>query len=114
MVKEYQTPSCSIGITSLSMTQSFPSSWNIIFDELLSSCSLTTSKRIICCIFIHKFTSCLYDFLIFSARLTFSPSRPIKKIKMAKDKNIASSSQPKKSKVPEDVRKSSNLRRSSL
>ena len=55
-VKEYQTPSCSIGITSLSMAQSFSSWWNVKFDELFNSCSLTASKRIICCIYIHKFT----------------------------------------------------------
>ena len=58
LVKEYQILSCSIGITSLSMTPSFSTWWNIKFNELLSSCSPTTGKRIICCIFIHKFTSC--------------------------------------------------------
>ena len=101
-----------IEITSLSTTQSFSSWGNIRFDELLSSYSPTTGKRIICCIFIHKFTSCLYDFLIFSAGLT-SLSRSTKKLKMAKEKNITSSSWPKKSKLLDDVRNSSNLRRSS-
>ena len=113
LVKEYQTPSCSIGITSLSTTQSFSSWWNIIFDELLSSCSPIAGKRIICYIFIHKFTPCLFDILIFSTGLTSSPNRPTKKLKIDKEKNIASSSQPKKSKLLEHVRNSSNLRRSS-
>ena len=62
LVKDYQTPSCSIRFTSLSMTQPFSSWWNIIFDELLSSCSPTTSKTVIGCICIHKFISCLSDF----------------------------------------------------
>ena len=58
LVKEYQTLSCSIGITSLSTTPSFSTWWNIRFDELLSSYSPTTNKRIIYCIFIHKSTLC--------------------------------------------------------
>ena len=46
-----------------------------------------------------------------ATRLT-SPSRPTKRLKMAEENNIASSGQPKKSKLPEDVKTPSNLRRS--
>ena len=47
----------------------------------------------------------------FFARLTSSPSRPTKKLKMAEEKKTTSSSQPKKLKFFEDVRNYSNLRR---
>ena len=63
LVKEYQTLSCSIGVSSLSTTPSFSTWWNIIFDEFLNSCSPTTGKIIIYCIFIHIITHA--DFLIF-------------------------------------------------
>ena len=52
-------------------------------------------------------------FIFFPARLTSSPSRPTKKLKMAKKKKTTSSSRPKKPKLSEDVRNSSNLRWSS-
>ena len=111
LVKKYQTLSCSIGITSLS-TAPFFSTWrNIKFDELLSSCSPTTSKIIICCIFIHTFTSFLFPY--FSVGLTSSASRPTKKLKMAEEKKATSSSRSKKPNLSEDVRSFSNLRRSS-
>ena len=55
----------------------------------------------------------LIRFPLFSLGLTSPPSRPTKKIKMAEEKNITSSSRPKKTKLPENVRTLSNLRRSS-
>ena len=45
--------------------------------------------------------------------MTSSPSRPTKKLKMAKEKKTTSSSQLKKTKILEDVRNSSNLWQSS-
>ena len=111
LVKEYQTLSSSIGITSLFMAPSFSSWWNIRFDELLNSCLSITSKRIIYCIFIHKFTLCWLPH--FSAGFTSSHSRPTKKLKMVEEKKTISNSWPKKPKLFEDVRNSSNLRRSS-
>ena len=47
----------------------------------------------------------------FSTWLTSSLSRPTKKLKMAKEKNIASNSRSKKSKLLEDVRNPSTLQR---
>ena len=61
-VNYYQTLFCSIGITSLSMAQSFYSWWNVKFDELLSYCLPTVGKRIICWMCIHKFTLFLSSF----------------------------------------------------
>ena len=49
----------------------------------------------------------------FFERLTSSPSRHTKKLKMAEEENIASSSRLKKSKLLKDVKNSSNLWRSS-
>ena len=48
----------------------------------------------------------------FSIGLTLSPSRPIKKLKMEKEKKTISNSRPKNPKLYEDVRNSSNLWRS--
>ena len=45
--------------------------------------------------------------------MTSSPSRPTKKLKIAKEKKPTSSSWPKKPKLYEDVRSSSNLQPSS-
>ena len=74
-------------------------------DELPNSCSPTIGKK--------SFTAFInlphVDFLIFSVGLTSSSNRPSKKRKMAKEKNIASSSFLKKPKLSKDVRNSSNL-----
>ena len=45
--------------------------------------------------------------------MTSPLSRPTKKLKMAKEKNIASNNRPKKPKLLKNVRTPSNLRRSS-
>ena len=59
------------------------------------------------------FINLLQAFLIlrFFTRLTSSPNRPTKKLKMAKQKNVASSSWPKKSKLPKDRKTPSHLQR---
>ena len=49
----------------------------------------------------------------FSIGLTSSPYRPTKKLNMTEEKKIASRSRPKEPNLSEDVRSSSNLRRSS-
>ena len=46
----------------------------------------------------------------FSKGLTSSPSRPTKKLKMAKEKKTISNSWPKKPKFSDDLKNSSNLR----
>ena len=54
------------------------------------------------------------DFLIFfSIGWNSSPSRPAKKLKMVKEKKTTSNCRPKKPKLSENVRNSSNLRWSS-